>query len=89
MIEYLDPRRGGMFVDVTLGLGGHAEALLEAAPNASVLGIDRDPEARAIAAQRLKRFAERVSIAAGNFADLSEILAARKQGRVAGILADL
>lgn len=76
-------------MDATLGLGGHAEALLEAAPNASVIGIDRDPEARAIAAERLKRFGERVEIVAGNFAELGAILAARGRPKVAGILADL
>lgn len=89
MIEYLDPGRGGVFVDATLGLGGHAEALLEAAPDALLVGIDRDPQARAIAAERLERFGERVSIVAGNFADLGTILAARGQRKVAGILVDL
>ncbi len=76
-------------MDATLGLGGHAEALLEAAPSATLVGIDRDPEARAIAAERLARFGDRVAIVAGNFSELGAILAARGQQRVAGILVDL
>jgi len=85
-VEYLAPGRGGLFVDATLGLGGHAEAILEAAPGVRLVGIDRDPEARALAARRLERFGERVEILAGDFAALGELVAGR---RPAGILADL
>jgi len=48
-VEWLAPWRGGWFVDCTLGLGGHAEALLEAGEGARLLGIDRDPQALSIA----------------------------------------
>jgi 16S rRNA (cytosine1402-N4)-methyltransferase len=86
VLDWLAPARGGLFVDVTLGLGGHAEALLEAAPQLRLVGIDRDPDARALAAARLARFGARVEIRAGDFGSLDEILGER---RAAGILADL
>ncbi len=84
-IERLAAQRGGLFVDATLGLGGHAEAILEASPTATLVGIDRDPDARALAARRLARFGARVEIHAGNFRELDRFLAGR---RVVGVLAD-
>ena len=86
VVRWLDPGRGGLYVDATLGLGGHAEAILDAAPAARLLGVDRDPAARAIAARRLARFGERVEIRAGNFRELGALAGGR---RAAGILADL
>jgi len=85
-VEWLAPARGGLFVDATLGLGGHAEAILEAGPEARLVGVDRDPEARELAARRLARFGERVEIVAGDFRELGAHLGER---RVAGVLADL
>jgi 16S rRNA (cytosine1402-N4)-methyltransferase len=85
-VERLAAARGGLFVDATLGLGGHAEAILAASPAARLVGIDRDPEARAIAARRLARFGGRVEIHGGDFAALGDVLAGR---RAAGVLADL
>ncbi|MDQ3253771.1 MAG: 16S rRNA (cytosine(1402)-N(4))-methyltransferase, partial [Acidobacteriota bacterium] len=41
-MQYLAPERGGLFVDATLGLGGHAAGILEASPETHVIGIDRD-----------------------------------------------
>jgi len=52
-IELLAAGRGGLFVDCTVGLGGHSEAILQASPDAQVLGIDRDEEALGLAAERL------------------------------------
>jgi 16S rRNA (cytosine1402-N4)-methyltransferase len=85
-VALLAPERGGLFVDATLGLGGHAEALLDAAPAARLLGVDRDPEARRLAAARLARFGDRVQIVAGDFAELDRLVGER---RAAGVLADL
>jgi len=85
-IELLDPRRGGFFVDATLGLGGHAEAILEAGPEVHLLGIDRDPEARELAVRRLARFGARAEIRAGDFSEISSLVGERP---VAGLLADL
>jgi len=87
-LGYLAPV-AGVFVDCTLGLGGHAEALLEAAPAASLVGIDVDREALERAARRLERFGERVRIVEGRFDDLERHLGALGIDRVEGILADL
>jgi len=83
----LEPERGGLFVDATVGAGGHAESLLERGTEIRLLGIDRDPDALALAGERLARFAERVELVAGDFADLDALLS--EQPPAAGILADL
>ena len=89
VLRYLEPRRGGLFVDCTLGLGGHAEAILEAGPTARLLGIDRDPQALALAGQRLARFGNRVELVEGCFGELHRIVDERGAGLAAGIVADL
>ncbi len=90
-LAYLAPERGGCFVDCTLGLGGHAAALLERASSARILGIDRDPAALALAAERLGRFAGRCEWIEGDFRDLERIWTERRLPgeRAAGIYADL
>jgi 16S rRNA (cytosine1402-N4)-methyltransferase len=89
-LALLDARRGGLFVDATLGLGGHAEALLEASPNVRLVGIDRDPQALERAARRLAPFGERVRFAHANFHHLQAALAALDvEGGLTGVLADL
>src|SRR5215831_12272869 len=68
----LRPRREGWVVDGTIGMGGHAERLLERAGSAArLLGIDADPEALARAGRRLARFGDRVVLRHGSFRDLS------------------
>jgi len=89
VLRYLEPQRGGLFVDCTLGLGGHAEAILEAGPTARLLGIDRDPQALALARQRLARFGDRVELVEGRFGELHRIADERGVGPAAGIVADL
>ncbi len=88
-LDLLEVRRGGTFVDVTLGLGGHAEAILEASPDARLVGIDRDPRALELAAQRLAPFGNRVRFAHANFHQLAPALAGLGIDKVAGVLADL
>lgn len=88
-LEYLEPRRGGLFVDCTLGLGGHAEALLAANSALRLVGIDRDPVAHEQARRRLAPFGERARFLEGDFADLAKLLAGAGIGRVQGVLADL
>ena len=83
----LEPERGGFFVDATVGAGGHAEFLLERGTEIRLLGIDRDPDALALAGERLARFGERFELVAGDFADLDALLSRRLPA--AGILADL
>ena len=87
-LGFLAPE-SGLLVDCTLGLGGHAEALLEAAPAVSLVGIDRDPEALSRAARRLERFGDRVRLVEGRFDELEQHLNELGIERVTGILADL
>jgi 16S rRNA (cytosine1402-N4)-methyltransferase len=88
-IEFLVPDRGGLFVDCTLGLGGHTEAILEASSTARVIGIDRDPEALSAASQRLSHFGQRFRAVQGDFRELERIVEDLGEPGPAGILADL
>ncbi|MGI9106771.1 MAG: 16S rRNA (cytosine(1402)-N(4))-methyltransferase RsmH [Pyrinomonadaceae bacterium] len=88
-VQYLAPERGGLFVDATLGLGGHSEALLEAAPQVRVIGIDRDREALQFAESRLARFEERFRAVHANFDEIAHVLTAAGETRASGVLADL
>src|SRR4051812_23659235 len=88
-VELLDPARGGLFVDATLGLGGHSEAILTASPDTRVLGIDRDRDAIRLASERLARFGTRFRAAHANFRDIKRILAETGETEVSGVLADL
>jgi 16S rRNA (cytosine1402-N4)-methyltransferase len=87
VVHWLQPERGGLFVDATLGAGGHAEALLARGPGVRLLGIDRDPDALARARERLAAFGGRVALVQADFGDLESILAGHPAP--AGILADL
>src|SRR5882762_9764242 len=90
IVEYLRPSRDdGTLVDATVGLGGHAEALLTRYPSVRLLGIDRDPQALAASAQRLERFGNRVTLAQGRHETLIDILKKQKIESVSGLLADL
>src|SRR5712672_308702 len=90
IVEYLRPARDdGTLVDATIGLGGHAEALLERYPSVRLLGIDRDPQALAASAARLERFGDRVTLAQGRHETLIDILKKQKIDSVSGLLADL
>src|SRR5437870_10317129 len=72
--EWLRPRPGAFLVDATVGLGGHAAALLSAAPGADLLGLDRDPAALAIARERLGAVPRAVVLRQAHFADLPAVL---------------
>lgn len=92
VIEFLNVRPGGIYIDATLGGAGHAELLLSklsAQAGGRLLGIDRDPEAISRAAQRLERFKESVVLMHGNFATIDELHAASGLPPADGILADL
>jgi 16S rRNA (cytosine1402-N4)-methyltransferase len=88
-IRLLQPERGGLVVDCTVGLGGHAEALLQASSSLHLIGIDRDPQALEMAEVRLRPFKPRVRLLAGNFADLEALLHQEGVEAVGGIFADL
>lgn len=92
VLALLDPARGGLFVDATVGLGGHAEAMLEASDGARVIGIDRDAETLQLARERLARFGDRVTLVHDDHRNLPEILELGghgASGSVGGVLADL
>ena len=74
VVELLAPERGGFFVDATVGAGGHARALLESGPEVELLGLDRDPDALALARERLAPFGNRVRLVPANFSDLESTL---------------
>jgi 16S rRNA (cytosine1402-N4)-methyltransferase len=82
-------RPGSVLVDATLGLGGHAEALLRRCPEAHVVGLDRDAEALSMARTRLQDFAERVTVVHAVFDRLGDVLSGLGYGPVGGVLFDL
>jgi len=88
VLDVLAPSRGGLFVDCTVGLGGHSRALLEAGAD-RVLGLDRDPSALAIARQTLSAFGERVELVHADYRELDRVLGERGIDGVSGALADL
>lgn len=90
ILHYLQCARGGLFVDGTLGTGGHTQAILENSPaSTKVIGIDRDPESLAFARERLQPFANRLYLIQGKFGDLKEHLSSLDVRAVDGILLDL
>lgn len=90
VLELLTPERGGLFVDCTLGGGGHAEALLKKLPKGSrLVGIDRDQEAIDAAAKRLCCFGSSFGFVHGNFFHIKRLLQSLDITSADGILMDL
>ena len=92
VVELLEPalrQPGSVHVDCTLGLGGHAAAILTRCPNAHLIGIDRDPQALAYAAERLAPFAGRTTLVEAVYDELPEVLQRLDQPRIQSVLADL
>ena len=85
---YLQPEHGGVFVDCTAGLAGHARALLEAGAT-RLIGIDRDPAALATARQDLAPWTDRVELVHADYREIDAVLASRHIDLVDGALADL
>ncbi len=80
---------GAVLVDATLGLGGHSEAVLEACPQARVIGIDRDPHAQRLAGERLARFGERFSGVQAVYDAIPDVLEDLGLAEVAAVFFDL
>jgi len=89
LLDDAPPSARRLVVDGTVGLGGHAEALLEAGEEIVVLGLDRDPEALAVGARRLARFGERARLVHATYADLPAVLRAEGATAPWGVLLDL
>lgn len=89
VVTHLQPERGGLYLDGTVGGGGHAAAILEAGPGAELVGLDRDPEAIEAARRRLEEYADRVELLRANFRDAFDLAEARGWPRFAGALLDL
>jgi 16S rRNA (cytosine1402-N4)-methyltransferase len=88
-LEFLNVRPDGIYIDATVGGGGHAEAILRRLEGGKLLGIDRDPEALARASARLREFGEKVVLQRGNFAEIDALHAASGLPPANGMLADL
>jgi len=87
VLEHLNPARGGVFVDCTVGLGGHARAVLDAGAS-RLLGFDRDLAALAHAREGLAGYGDRVELVHSDYRALTDVLDARGITHVDGILAD-
>jgi 16S rRNA (cytosine1402-N4)-methyltransferase len=87
-VQLLAPSRGGLFVDCTVGLGGHTRALLDAGAT-RVIGLDRDPDALGIAGERLADAGDRVELVHSDYRDLGRILDEHQIPGIDGALADL
>jgi 16S rRNA (cytosine1402-N4)-methyltransferase len=88
VVQAIEPREGGLYVDATLGGGGHAEAILET-PGARLVGLDRDAGALALASVRLAPFGDRVRLLHGRFGALEERLAGVGVTQIDGLVADV
>ncbi len=91
IVKFLDPQPGETFVDATVGLGGHAQALIERlGPDGILIGIDQDEQALRIAHENLSRFEKRIVLVRGNFRNLIQLVQANNGPRnVDGLLFDL
>ncbi|RKU27248.1 16S rRNA (cytosine(1402)-N(4))-methyltransferase [Candidatus Poribacteria bacterium] len=90
VIDFLKPKPNGVYIDGTVGLGGHSAAILEnSAPDGRVIGIDLDVDALAIAKDRLHSFEGRYALINGNFAEMDVLLERHSVHAVDGILLDL
>lgn len=90
VLDGLQVRPGGRYIDATVGGGGHAAGILEASsPNGRLLGLDRDPAAVKAAGMRLASFGERVALVHSSFGRLAEVARARRFVPADGILFDL
>jgi 16S rRNA (cytosine1402-N4)-methyltransferase len=88
VVEWLRPASGGVFVDCTVGLGGHTRALLEAGAG-RVVGFDRDAEALMVARAALEGYGDRVVLEHGDYREAQPVLDRLGLAAVQGVLADL
>jgi 16S rRNA (cytosine1402-N4)-methyltransferase len=90
VVAALNVRPGGRYVDGTVGVGGHAAAIMEAAsPGGALLGIDKDPDALELAGRRLETYGDDVRLVEGDFAELGRICREHGFAPVHGVLLDI
>ena len=90
VLYWLAPKEGDVYVDCTIGTGGHSEAILEKARGRiSLIGIDRDEETLEVAKEALKKYQSHISLVKANFKHLPQILKEKKIREVDSILYDL
>ncbi len=90
VLDFLKPKPEGIYVDATIGLGGHSLSILkESHPTGRLIGIDMDENALAVADKRLQTFKERFTLIHGNFAQLQQLLETHRINEVDGVLMDL
>ncbi len=88
-LKFLAPERGGLFVDGTVGLGGHSEAVLKSSADTRVIGMDLDPSALEYTRQRLRLFGNRFQAFQANFRAIAAVLQQANESEPSGILVDL
>ncbi len=89
VLEGLKIREGGIYLDGTLGEGGHADQILSRYEGTRVVGLDRDAEALELARKKLAPYGKRVELVHGSFTDIEDLMKASGFGLVNGILLDL
>ncbi len=89
VVHLVDPKAGGIYVDGTIGLGGHTQALFALEPNITVVGIDLDREALSYTEKRLASFAGRLHLIHANYTELHKHLRILGIEKVDGLLLDL
>src|SRR2546421_13088615 len=85
-MHFLEAQQGGLFVDGTVGLGGHTEAILRASTDTRVIGIDLDSESLKLAVERLAEFGNRFRAVHANFRDIVRVLAELEEHDPNGVL---
>jgi 16S rRNA (cytosine1402-N4)-methyltransferase len=88
-LKFLAPERGGLFIDCTVGLGGHSEAVLMSSTDTCVIGIDLDTSALEYARQRLAPYGDRFRAFQANFRAIADVLRQANEREPSGILVDL
>ncbi len=89
VVHLVDPKAGGIYVDGTIGLGGHTQALFALEPNITVVGIDLDREALSYTEKRLASLAGRLHLVHASYTDLHKHLQILGIDKVDGLLLDL
>jgi 16S rRNA (cytosine1402-N4)-methyltransferase len=89
IVGFLEPSNDSVVIDVTLGLGGHSEAVLQRFESTRVIGIDQDVQALVFATERLRRFGDRFQSVHSNFSAIAEVAASKRLLSVDAIIADL